>query len=294
MARLRLVLFGHGGGLCLFVRLPGGRRLLIDCTRRRTAPPLAFLRRCGAVDPLHPLDQYLRPTQEPPRLRAWLSILSLLRGLVLRPGGAWLAWQEEPGPEAGFALRARVLPRQGRSGTPPHQDRPPLMVLGLAPAEVAALGGPPSAWVANSSLALLAPLAGGGVLLGGDLGAAAWQRLLARPGVGSALAGVRCYAAGRPGRGLDLCRGLVMAALPWLVLGGLARSSIRPALAGARAELATPAVGALSIEVAADGEMLARAWPLAAGSLSWQGLARPLDDPLLPAPWPLRRALAGA
>jgi hypothetical protein len=46
--------------------------------------------------------------------------------------------------------------------------------------------------------------------------------------------------------------------------------------------------------------MAATAWPLDQGResapcrLAWQGLARGLDHPALPAPWPLRRALAEA
>lgn len=299
MAQLRLILFSHGGCLCLYVRLPGGRRMLIDCSPGPAKPPLAFLRACGEVGPLHPLDQYLRPGLEPPELESWLSLLSLMRGLVLRPGGAWLIWQAEESPRPGFALRARALPLNGPPLAALEQAWPPLLVLGLSPAEVASLGGPCRAWIANSSLALMTPAPGGDFLLGGDLRAAAWQRLLAAPQVNHALHQVRCFAAGEPPAGpagYDLGRGFLMAALPWLAMGALAQADPQaaawPGQPSRKTGLATPPVGALSIEVADSGEMRATAWPHASDQLIWQGLSRPLNDPSLPAPWPLRRALA--
>ncbi len=294
MSRLRLIVFACKGRLCLFLRLPDGRRLLVDCAPRPDGTPLAWLRRRGEISPLAPLTQYLCPALRPDP-RAWLAVISLVRGLVLRPGGSWVVWEPQAQrDEPGFALQARVIPLGGLPPTPPQAECPPLLVMGLPPAEVLSLAGPPAAWVANSSLALLWPCPGGDFLLGGDLRPAAWQRLLAQPRLGSALSGVALYAAGEPAggyeQGYDLERALVMAALPWLVLGAAwgDHGSLSP-----RRALATPPLAELRVDVASDGLMQVRGRPGVEPRLSWQGLVRPVSDPLLPAPWPLRRALAG-
>ncbi len=93
----------------LYVRLPGGVRLLVDGGRRASPGVLEFLRRRGEVDPLHPLGRYLRPARRP-NLAAWLQALALARGLVFRPGGAWIFWQPAPpAPPGGSVLPPRVV-----------------------------------------------------------------------------------------------------------------------------------------------------------------------------------------
>ncbi len=294
MSRLRLVVFACGGRLCLFLRLPDGRRLLVDCASRPDTTPLAWLRRRGEISPLAPLTHHLCPALRPDP-RAWLAVISLVRGLVLRPEGAWVVWEaQRPGEGCALSLQARVIPLGGRPPTAGDPGRPPLLVMGLPPAEVLSLAGPPGAWVANSSLALLWPRAGGDLLLGGDLRPAAWQRLLAQPRLGSAISGVALYAAGEPAggyeRGYDLERALVMAALPWLVLGAAGEGEGLPRF---RRALATPPLAELRVEVTTGGLIRVCGRPGDEARLSWQGLVRPVGDPLLPAPWPLRRALAG-
>lgn len=298
MPRLRLLLFEAGGGLCLFLRLPGAKRILVDCGDAGLAA-LRFLRELGEIGPLKPLNEHLRLGREDPEAGQWLGVLSLVRGLVLRPGGSWVLWRATPWTAEGFALKARVRAHDGGAPVPWEGGGAPLLVMGLGPEEVLALGGPPAGWVANASLALLMPGDGGGALLfGGDLRPAAWSRLLAGGGLPALLAGVTRYAAGEPegpwGQGHDLSRGLTMAVLPWLVLGGLAGGGGDSVERGSRACLGTPEVGVLSLEVADDGEINVCGWPWETNRLAWRGLARPLTDPALPAPWSLRRALAAA
>lgn len=293
--RLKVIVFDAGEGLCLFVRLPGGQRLVVDCTAGRGAGPLGFLRARGEVGPLAPLSAYLRPGPDGAGPAQWLALLGLLRGLVLRPGGGWLRWRPARPSGPGFGFSARVSPRGGPRPPEAKGGDRPLLVMGLTAGQVASLGGGPAAWVANSSPAVLVPGNGrGDFLLAGDLRAGAWQRLLADPALGGLLCRVGSFAAGEPEGGWTLSRGLLMACLPFLVLGAL--SAGRWSLPGPgveRAPLATPEAGAMCVEVEADGLMRVAAWPRAGNRLTWRGLARPLADPALPAPWPLRRALAG-
>jgi hypothetical protein len=137
-ARLRLLLFDSAGGLCLFLRLPGGRRLLFDCGTAGPAAPLRFLREQGEVGPQRPLHSLQRPLQKP-EATAWLAVLGLLRGLVLRPGGAWLHWRNIGGGGRGFALQARV-------GGPPATDGwdGSLLAQGLEGPEIPSQGGGPA------------------------------------------------------------------------------------------------------------------------------------------------------
>lgn len=299
-----MLLFKEGGAVCLYLRLPGGGRLLVDGGAQTPSAPLDFLRRQGELGPLTPLGCYLRPNREP-ELDAWLRALSLVRGLVLRPGGAWVFWRRNPAGQedgAGYSFTARVAPRGGaaRPPKPPDDlDQPPLLVLGLSAEQVRELGGPPAAWAANASLAMLVSSPEGpsrDFLLGGDLRAGAWQSLLADPQVGGALHGASYYAAGEPARGFDLSRGLLMACLPWLVLGALAEGRAWPEnhCAQGRVCLSTPPVGVLCIDVDREGALQVSARPRSRERLAWDGLLRPMGDPQLPAPWPLRRALAGA
>lgn len=294
--RLKLMVFDTGGGLCLFVRLPGGERLVVDCTQGGPSP-LSFLRRRGEVGPVHPVTAYLRPRDEDPDAGQWLALLGLLRGLVVRPGGSWLSWRPAKVEGPGFGLSARVSPSPPSPVSLEEGGRVPLLVLGLTLEQVADLGGGPQAWVANSSPALMVPgtgLSGGDFLLGGDLRPGAWQRLLADPSLGVMLNGVGCFGGGEPEDGFSFGRGLVMACLPWLVLGAMAAGSwALPEPGMERQPLCTPETGGLSIEVAGDGLMHATGWPQGDNRLTWRGLARPLADAMLPAPWPLRRALAG-
>ncbi len=280
-ARLRLLLFDSAGGLCLFLRLPGGRRLLFDCGAASPAAPLRFLREQGELGPQRPLHSLQRPLQKL-EATAWLAVLGLLRGLVLRPGGAWLHWRNTSGGEEGFALQARV-------GGPPAAAGwdGSLLALGLEGAEIAALGGGPAAWLGNAALALLLPRPAGDLLVGGGLDPRGWARLLAAPATRRLLGRVRRYGEARPEARPDLGRALVAAALPWLLAGGGAGGGV-----GAGPELATPRVGALSLEAADDGLITARGWPRGGNLIFWQGRTRPLDDAALPAPETLRRALA--
>ena len=253
------------------------------------------------MDPLHPLSSYLRPARKP-ELETWLKALALARGLVLRPGGAWIFWQPAPTPrEETYALTARVVPRTEvptRPECPLDPEHPPLLVLGLAPEQIRYLGGPPSAWLANASLALMISSGRreqGDLLLGGDLGAEAWQYLLDDPGLGRVLAGVACYAADTQEPEADFGRGLVMSCLPWLVLGALNTQTpwLEQTCLGKRQNLATPQIGSLTIDVDACGVMQITAHQDEHNRLAWQGLARSLADPQLPPPLPLRLALLG-
>lgn len=294
MAGLRLILFDGGVGLCLFVRLPEGRRLLVDCGLSPNGQSLQIIRKMGLVDHLHPLDEYVRPAAEGPECWRWLGVVSLLRGLVLRPGGSWVFWTHESAPEHGFCLRAHVAPLR-RMPEPPQDifAQPPLLVMGLSPEEVMELGGPPGAWVRNCSLAVLMRSQGGdGLLVGGDLRATGWQRLLADESLKKMLRGVRLYATGQPPGGFDLNRSMLMAALPWLLLG-LTAPGRSWAMDSGGAEMLTPAVGVLQIDVDNDGSMLVRGHPKADNSLRWQGTARTPQDAMLPAPWPVLSAMAG-
>lgn len=293
--RLKVLVFDAGEGLCLFVRLPGGQRMVADCTGGRGAGALAFLRARGEVGPLSPLSAYLRPERDCAGPGEWLALLGLLRGLVLRPGGAWLYWRPARTPEPGFSLSVRVSPRGGPRPPAEAGGCGPPLVLGLSAAQVSELGGGPAAWVANSSPAVMLPGNGrGDFLLAGDLRAGAWQRLLADPALGGLLCRVVGFGAGEPEGGWSLGRGLLMACLPFLALGALSAGCwALPGPGAGRAPLATPEVGALGIEVEEDGLMRVDAWPQGDNRLTWRGLARPLADPALPAPWPLRRALAG-
>ncbi|ADK84072.1 hypothetical protein Deba_0700 [Desulfarculus baarsii DSM 2075] len=301
MAALRLIVFDSGEGVCLFLRLPGGRRMLIDSGVRPSGKALGFLRRRGEVGPLRPLDEYLRPACGQPDIHQWLAVLCLVRGLVLRPGGSWVFWQGLASDESGFSLRAHVMPR-ARVAQPPLDifPQPPMLVLGLQPEEILDLGGPPGAWVCNSSLAArLGPAPDGGrqLLVGGDLRAAAWQRLLADGETRRLVGGVSGYAAGEPAAGHDLGRGLVMACLPWLLLGWREAQEPWPAEDGDEAwrrPLGTRPMAELQIDVDEGGQMLVRGQRGEDNGLAWSGLARPPHDEALPAPWPLRRALAGS
>ncbi len=304
---LRVIVLDDGGGVCLYVRFFGADRLLVDCRPPEcvSVKPLSFLRELGELGPLTPLSRHLRPGREGFEPQTWLGILRLVRGLVLRPGGSWVFWQPAECAE-GFSFTARVVPRAlvpqepscGLDGF--HQ--PPLLVLGL-PAddllEKDAFAGrslPPAALVANSSLAMKISRPGGDhLLVGGDLRPGAWRRLLGEDSLARLLGGCTCYLAGAPSRGFALGRGLKMAALPWLVLGALVRDEDWPDLRpGQRTGLATPGVGALIIDVDQQGVLQVRALPWLDNCLVYRGLARPLADELLPAPWPLRRALAQA
>ncbi len=297
MVGLRIILFDGGDGLCLFVRLPEGRRLLVDCGRNASGQPVQLLREMGQMDRLHPLDEYLRPFNETPEVWRWLGFLSLLRGLVLRPGGSWIFWRHEESAEPGFCLRAHVAALRSMPCPPEGVfPQPPILVMGLTPEEVLDLGGTPGAWVRNCSLAVRLRTGGadGHLLVGGDLRTAAWQRILADQGLKKNVRGVRLYATGPPPGGFDLNRGLLMAALPWLLLG-LMNPARRWGLGDSPGgmDMSTPAVGMLQIDVDNDGSMVVRGMPKAANTLRWQGTARLPQDSTLPAPWPVRRALAG-
>lgn len=271
--------------------------MLIDCGSRASGLPLKLLRDMGQLDRLHPLDEYLRPADENPEAWRWLGLLSLMRGLVLRPGGSWVFWRHESLPDDGFCLRAHVAALR-RLPSPPGDvfPQPPILVMGLSPEELMDLGGPPEAWVRNCSLAIrLSPDSGDGhLLVGGDLRATAWQRILADDRLKELIYGVRLYATGPPAGEFDLNRGMLMAALPWLLLG-LMDPKRRWGLGGMPngMDMSTPAVGLLQIDVESDGSMVVRGRPKEANALRWRGTARPPQDTLLPAPWPVRRALAG-
>ncbi len=273
----------------------------MDGGLRASSAALEFLRRRGEVGPLHPLAKYLRPALRPNR-EAWLQALALARGLVFRPGGAWIFWQPAlPPPQGGYALTARVVPRSELPARPdcsPDPEQPPLLVMGLAPDEIAALAGPPGTWLANASLALMISSNRrdqGDLLLGGDLGAEAWQYLLQDPGMDRLLAGVSCYAADPAQPETDFSRGLLMSCLPWLVLGALQTQGnwIARTCLGEHHNLATPPIASLTIDVDHCGIMYVSAHPANHHRLAWQGLARSLADPQLPPPLPLRRALLG-
>ena len=276
-ARLKLLLFDSGGGLWLFLRLPGGRRLLFDCQGAAPGPALDFLRRQGELGPQRPLSGLERPWREP-RAEAWLALLGLVRGLVLRPGGAWLHWRDRVGDGQGFALQARV-------GGPPRQGgwQGSLLALGLDPEQVVTLGGGPAECLGNASLALLLPGAGGDLLLGGELSPSAWGRLLAAPATRGLLGQVARYGQAAALERPDLGASLVGAALPWLLAG---------AGASAGRELSLPRVGALRLAAEDDGLITARGWPRGDNLIHWPGRVRALDDATEPAPEPLRRALA--
>ena len=298
MAGLRVILFDGGAGLCLYLRLPDGRRALMDCGRSACAGPLGYLREIGEISPLHPLTRHWRPLGEPPTAANWLAVLGLLRGLALRPGGAWIFWRSLPAEPPAFGLSARVIAR--RDLPRPSQAElfePAALVLGLGAEEILEMGGGPADWVAAACLALNWPRLpgnGGDLLVGADLPDPAWERLLGDGELGRLLAGVSCYCGRDQAEAAEclLSRGLVAAVLPWLLLGALGGGEPLTGACPGRQALRTPAVGMLSIEAAENGVLSVRAGPRAANPLAWSGLARPLDDAALPAPWPLRRALA--
>lgn len=297
MAGLRVIVFDGGEGLCLYVRLPDGQRLLVDCAERACAEPLRMLREMGEVGPLHPLSRHLRPGRDQPLAQEWLGIMSLLRGLVLRPGGSWVFWQPWLPRENGFGLSARVIPRRDLP-YPPQLDlfEPTVLVLGLSPAQILEMGGGPAQWVAAASLALHWPrLPGreGELLVGGDLPDPAWEALLLDQEIRRLLGGVSCFAGGEADPGAGLGRGLIAAALPWLVLGTLSDGGELFSACPGRQELQTPPVGMLVIDADEQGVLNVEALPQAANRLAWSGLARPLDDAALPAPAALRWALGG-
>ncbi|MFH1060971.1 MAG: hypothetical protein V1797_20090 [Pseudomonadota bacterium] len=299
MGGLRVILFDGGAGLCLYLRLPDGRRVLIDCGRRACAGALGYLREIGEITPQYPLTRLWRPLGEAPAAANWLAVLGLLRGLALRPGGAWVFWRSLPAEAPAFGLSARVIARRDLP-RPPQAElfEPAVLVLGLGAEEVLELGGGPADWVDAACLALHWPrLPGGGgdLLVGADLPDPAWERLLDDGELGRLLMGVSCYC-GRDqddGEACLLSRGLVSAALPWLLLGALAGGEALKQACPGRQVLFTPAVGMLSIEAAENGVLSVQAGPRLDNPLAWTGLARPLDDAALPAPWPLRRALNG-
>ncbi|MBI5524433.1 MAG: hypothetical protein HY910_17550 [Desulfarculus sp.] len=300
MAGLRVIVFDGGPGLCLYLRLPGGQRLLVDCAARAGAEALSLLRGLGEVGPLSPLTRHLRLGSQT-SAADWLGVLGLLRGLVLRPGGSWVFWQAAPPREAGFGLTARVIPRCGLPHPPqPDMFEPAVLVLGLTPHEVLALGGGPADWLAAASLALHWPRLPGGdgeLLVGGDLPEAAWESLLNDGVLCRLLGGVSCYAGGldqaggQPEDGASLDQGLIAAALPWLLLGAFSGEGVSFLACPGRGMLRTPAIGMLTIDADERGVITVEARPRAANRVAWSGLARPLDDAALPAPAALRRAL---
>lgn len=298
MGGLRVILFDGGAGLCLYLRLPDGRRVLIDCGRRACATTLGYLREIGELTPLNPLTRHWRPLGEPATAANWLAVVGLLRGLALRPGGAWVFWRSLPAEPPAFDLSARVIARR-ELPRPPQGElfEPAVLVLGLGAEEILDLGGGPADWMAAAGLALNWPrLPGGGgdLLVGADLPDPAWERLLKDGELGRLLMGVSCYC-GRDGDDEPACllsRGLVSAVLPWLLLGALAGGEALKDACPGRQMLFTPEVGLISIEAGANGVLSVRAGPRQGNPLAWSGLARPLDDAALPAPWPLRRALA--
>lgn len=294
---LKVILFDGGQGLCLYLRLPDGRRLLLDCAPRACAAPLAYLREIGEITPLTPLDRLWRPAGEAPQAPTWLGVWSLLRGLALRPGGSWVFWRSLPAEAPAFGLSARVIPR-AELAAPPQAElfEPAVLVLGLTAEEILEMGGGPADWVANASLALNWPRLPGGdgdLLVGGELSEPAWERLLGDGELGRLLAGVSCYCGRDQEEGLDclLSRGLLLAVLPWLLLGALAGGEALRGACPGRQALFTPEVGILSIEAGNNGVLKVRGGPRLGNPLTWTGLARPLDDAALPAPGPLRRAL---
>ena len=292
VAGLRLLVFEDGAGICLYVRLASAHRILVDCRRRSSYLSLKFLRDLGELGPLTPLSQYLRPLCCPPCLDSWLKAVNLLRGLVFRPGGSWIIWQPMPSPGPGFRLKAKVYSRTRMPDPRGIGELPPLLVLGLNAAQIRDLGGPPGAWAANSSLALKFCRSGEeGLLLGGDLRPTAWQTLLTDQEIKGLLAGTSFFAAGCPERGYDLARSLKMAALPWLVLGSLGQKASWLSPGQCRSCFETPKVGAMVIDVDDAGELDVQAWPWEENHLVYKGLARPLEDPALPAPWPVLKAL---
>jgi len=294
---IKLLLVREAGGVWLFVRLPGGRCILVDCGCPDPSRPLRLLRQMGELGPLSPLEAHLRPLLHAPSQEEWLAALGLLRAVVFRPGGAWILWQPEHAPSGGFALRARVVARSRLPSPPPQPGLgPPMLAIGLSPQQVMALGGPPQAWVCNASLALYIPgmeESEPGLVVGGDLRARAWQTLLGELDLAKVLAGAGWYAAGSPAEGYTLARAMVSAVLPWLVLGWVGRGGWPPKAWEGPVALSTPAVGMVEIVVEEEGNMLVRASPWAESLLFWEAVARPVSDPALPAPWPLRRALAG-
>jgi len=78
------------GALCLYLRLGGVSRVLVDCGRPQPGALLAYLREVGEVDSLRPLSRHLRPAGLGGRGECWLGVLDLVRGLALRPGGSWV------------------------------------------------------------------------------------------------------------------------------------------------------------------------------------------------------------
>jgi hypothetical protein len=292
VAGLRLLVYDDGAGICLYVRLASAHRILVDCRRQSSYLSLKFLRNLGELGPLTPLSQYLRPLSCAPCLDSWLKAVNLLRGLVFRPGGSWIIWQPMPSPGPGFRLKAKVFSRTKMPKPRGMEGLPPLLVLGLSADQIEGLGGPPGAWAANSSLALKFSLPGEkGLLLGGDLRPPAWQTLLTDQEIRGLLAGTSFFAAGSPDRGYDLARSLKMAALPWLILGSLGQKAPWISQGFSRSCFETPKVGAMVIDVDETGGLDIQAWPWADNHLVYRGLARPLGDPALPAPWPVLKAL---
>jgi hypothetical protein len=291
MTAMWLIAFDGGGALCLFLRLGGVSRVLVDCGCPQPATPLAYLRELGEVDSLRPLSRHLRPAGLGGREGYWLGVLGLVRGLALRPGGSWVFWSSLPHQGPGFSLRARVLPRQEVPEAPQLDFfEPPLLVLGLTGRQVADRAGlpvGPAGWVAASSPLCALPRLpgqGGDLLVGGDLPRPLWRRLLEGAAGSLALAGASVFTAspggggGGAGLGRLLARGITLGLLPWLVLGGLCPGSeggLRDEGGGGRPRLRTPAVGSLTIDAGEDGSLLLTARPRGGNLLRWSGSARP-------------------
>lgn len=299
MNSLRLLAFDGGGALCLYLRLGGVSRVLVDCGCPSPAAPLAFLREQGELGPLRPLSRHLRPADLGAKSEFWLGVLGLVRGLALRPGGSWVFWQSLPRQGPGFSLQARVLPRQEVPGTPELDFfEPPLMVLGLSGGQIAAGGGGPARWTARSALACSLPrlpAQGGDLLVRSDLPEADWRALQADPGLRPqperpALLSEVPAAAPPPAEpaveaGRLLERGLLLGLLPWLILGGLCPGAGEGFLSTdsqGEVSLRTPPVGSLSLEANEQGSLQLHARPLAGNLLAWRGsfgpgLSRPVS-----------------
>jgi hypothetical protein len=297
MTSLRLIAFDGGGALCLFLRLGGVSRVLVDCGCPSPAAPLTYLRELGEVDALHPLSRHLRPAGLGGREAYWLGVLGLVRGLALRPGGSWVFWSSLPHEGPGFSLRATVLTRQEVPEAPQLDFfEPPLLALGLTGRQVAELAGGPAGWVAASSPLCALPRLpgqGGDLLVSGDLPRPLWRRLLGGAAGSLALAGASVFSAtpatgdgGVSAWGRLLERGLILGLLPWLVLGGFCPGSaegLRDGDVRGRPRLRTPAVGSLTIDAGEDGALLLTARPRAGNLLVWSGSARPVGRPGAPA-----------
>lgn len=292
MTSLRLIAFDGGGALCLYLRLGGVSRVLVDCGCPSPAAPLAYLRELGEVDSLRPLSRHLRPVGLGGREEYWLGVLGLVRGLALRPGGSWVFWRSQPHQGPGFSLRATVLTRQEVPGAPQLDFfEPPLLALGLTGRQVGDLARGPAGWVAASSPLCALPRLpgqGGDLLVSGDLPRPLWRPLLEGAAGSLALAGASVFSASAgggsgpaAGPGRLLARGIVLGLLPWLVLGGFcpgAGEGLRGEGAQGRPWLQTPAVGILTIDAGEDGGLMLTARPRAGNILRWRGSARPVGS----------------